>query len=123
MIIIRRFLYFLEQTGVEEASSITSGNVLDFVRREAPNHKGSMPRLLRTLRNFVCFLRTRGIADLDADRFLGTAGRSRQKAPPCFTDNELRYVFSQIDRTIDKGRRNFAIFHISSCHKDRDAGF
>lgn len=110
MIIIRQFLYFLEQTGVEEASSITSGNVLDFVRREAPNHKGSMPRLLRTLRNFVCFLRTRGIVDLDADRFLGTAGRSRQKALPCFTDDELQSVFSQIDRTTDKGRRDYAIF-------------
>lgn len=110
MIIIRQFLYFMEQTGVEEASSITSGHVLDFVRREAPNHKGSMPRLLRTMRNFVCFLRTRGIVDLDADRFLGTAGRSRQKALPCFTDDELQAVFSQIDRTTDKGRRDFAIF-------------
>lgn len=110
MIIIRQFLCFLEQAGVPDALSITSGNVLDFVRQEAPNHKGSMPKFLRTLRNFVRFLRAKGIVDLDADRFLGTAGRCRQKVLPCFTDDELRSVFSQIDRTTDKGRRDYAIF-------------
>lgn len=109
MIIVRQFLYFLEQAGVSNALFITSGNVLDFVRQEAPNHRGSMPRLLRTLRNFVCFLREKGIVDLDADRFLGTAGRCRKKVLPCFTDDELRSVFSQIDRTTDKGRRDYAI--------------
>lgn len=110
MIIIRQFLYFLEQTGVEDAHSIVSENVLDFVCQEAPNHKGSMPRLLRTLRNFVQFLRDKGIVDLDADRFLGTAGRCRQKALPCFSDEELRLIFSKIDRSTDKGRRDYAIF-------------
>ena len=83
---------------------------MDFVRQEAAHHKGSMPRLLRTLRNFVCFLRARGIVDLDADRFLSTAGKCRQKVLPCFTDDELQAVFSQIDRTTDKGRRDYAIF-------------
>lgn len=110
MIIVRQFLYFLEQAGVPDALSITSEKVLDFVRQEAPNHRGSMPRLLRTMRNFVCFLRSKGIVDLDADRFLGTAGKCRQKALPCFTDDELRSIFSQIDRTTDKGRRDYAIF-------------
>ena len=110
MIIIRQFLYFLEQAGVEDAHSMVSENVLDFVRQEAPNHKGSMPRLLRTLRNFVQFLRDKGIVDLDADRFLGTAGRCRQKALPCFTDEELQLIFSKIDRSTDKGRRDYAIF-------------
>lgn len=110
MIIVRQFLYFLEQDGVLDASSITSENVLDFVRREAANHRGSMPRLLRVMRNFVCFLRNRGIVNLDADRFLGTAGRCRQKALPCFTDNELKAIFSQMDRTTDKGRRDYAVF-------------
>lgn len=110
IIIIRQFLYFLEQAGVMDAFSITSENVLDFVRQETVNHKGSMSRLLRTMRNFVCFLREKGIVDLDADRFLGTAGRCRQKALPCFTDDELRSVFSQIDRTTDKGRRDYAVF-------------
>ena len=110
MIIVRQFLYFLEQTGVWDVPSITSENILDFVRQEAANHKGSMPRLLRVMRNFVCFLRDRGIADLNADRFLGTAGRCRQKVLPCFMDNELQAVFSQIDRTTDKGRRDYAVF-------------
>lgn len=110
MIIVRQFLYFLEQAGVWDVPSITSENILDFVRQEAEYHKGSMPRLLRVMRNFVCFLRDRGFADLDADRFLGTAGRCRQKVLPCFTDNELQAVFSQIDRTTDKGRRDYAVF-------------
>lgn len=110
MIIIRQFLYFLEQTRVLDASSITSKHVLDFVRREAENHKGSMPTLLRAIRTFVCFLRNQGIVNLDTDRFLKTSGRCRQKALPCFTDHELQVVFAQIDRTTDKGRRDYAVF-------------
>lgn len=110
IIIVRQFLYFLEQAGVGNISSATTENVLNFVRQEAPNHKGSMPRLLRTLRNFVCFLRTRKIVVLDADRFLSTAGRCRQKALPCFTDDELHTIFAQIDRTTDQGRRDYAVF-------------
>lgn len=110
IIIVRQFLHFLEQAGVVDVFSSTTENVLDFVRQEAPNHKGSMPRLLRTLRNFVCFLRAKGIVDLDANRFLSTAGRCRQKTLPCFTDDELQAIFSQIDRTTDQGRRDYAIF-------------
>lgn len=110
IIIVRQFLYFLEQAGVDDISSATTENVLNFVRQEAPNHKGSMPRLLRALRNFVCFLRTRNIVVLDADRFLSTAGRCRQKALPCFTDDELYTIFLQIDRTTDQGRRDYAVF-------------
>lgn len=110
MVIIRQFLYFIEQSGTVDAALITTGNILDFIRREAPNHKGSMSKLLRTLRKFVCFLRREGIVDIDADRFLTTAGRYRQKALPCFSNEELRRIFAQIDRATDKGRRDYAVF-------------
>lgn len=110
MVIIRQFLYFLEQSGTTAAACITTENVLDFIRRESPNHRGSMAKLLRTIRKFVSFLRKKKIADIDADRFLISAGRSRQKALPCFSNEELRSIFAQIDRSTDKGRRDYAIF-------------
>lgn len=113
MVIVRQFLYFLEQSGTTDAACITTENILDFVRQEAPNHKSSMAKLLRTMKKFVCFLRSKGIVYLDADRFLGNAGRCRQKTLPCFTDDELRLIFKQIDRSTDKGRRDYAIFLIS----------
>lgn len=111
--IVRQFLYFLEQSGTTDAACITTENILDFVRQEAPNHKSSMAKLLRTMKKLVCFLRSKSIAELDADRFLQNAGRCRQKALPCFTDDELRLIFKQIDRSTDKGRRDYAIFLIS----------
>lgn len=110
MVIIRQFLYFLEQSGKTDASCIAAGDVLDFIRREAPNHKSSMAKLLRTVRKFVCFLRRENITDIDADRFLTAAGRRRQKALPCFSEGELRDIFAQIDRSTDKGRRDYAVF-------------
>lgn len=113
MVIVRQFLHFLEQSGTTDAARITTKNVLDFVRQEAPNHKGSMAKLLRTMRKFVRFLRSKGIVDLDADRFLENAGRCRQKALPCFTDDELLLIFNQIDRSTDMGRRDYAIFLVS----------
>ena len=114
MVIIRQFLAFLEHAGIVHQHSITSGHVLDFVRRKAPDYKGTMPTLLRSMRNFVRFLRERGTAGLDADRFLCTAGRCRQKALPCFTDDELRAVFARIDRTTAVGRRDYAIFLLAT---------
>ncbi len=108
--IIRQFLYFLEQEGVTDASFIADNHVLNFIRNEAPNHKASMGKLLRTISKFIKFLRTEKIAHLDADKFLTTAGRCRQKALPCFTDEELRNIFAQIDRSCDKGKRDYAIF-------------
>jgi len=110
IVIIRQFLYFEENRGKLEASEITSSDVLDFVRQEASNHKGSMDRLLRTLRKFICYLRDENIADIDADRYLTKAGYKRKKALPCFDDDELKAIFSQIDRTTAKGRRDYAIF-------------
>ena len=110
MVIVRQFLYFLEQSGKTDAASIVTEDVLDFIRQEAPNHKASMAKLLRTIRKLVCFLRSEGITDLDADRFLTTAGRYRRKALPCFNDGELRAIFAQIDRSTDKGRRDYAVF-------------
>ena len=113
MVIVRQFLYFLEQSGTTDATCITTENILSFVRQEAPNHKSSMAKLLRTMKKFVCFLRSKSIVELDADRFLEKAGRCRQKVLPCFTDDEIRLIFQQIDRSTDKGRRDYAIFLIS----------
>ncbi len=110
MVIIRQFLYFLEQSGTTDAACITTADVLDFIRQEAPNHKGSMAKLLRTTRKFVCFLRRENITDIDADRFLTAAGRHRQKVLPCFSNEELQSIFAQIDRSTDKGRRDYAVF-------------
>lgn len=110
MVIIRQFLYFLEQSGTTDAACITTTVVLDFIRQEAPNHKASMAKLLRTIRKFVCFLRKEDITDIDADRFLTAAGRCRQKALPCFSNEELQGIFAQIDRSTDKGRRDYAVF-------------
>lgn len=111
--IIRQLLYFLEKSGITDAGSITAEMILDFVRQKAPNHKSSMSKLLRTVRKFVCFLRSEHIVELDVDRFLKNAGRRRQKMLPSFTDDEIRRIFEQIDRSSDKGRRDYAVFLIS----------
>ena len=84
--------------------------MLDFVRQEAPNHKGSMDKLLRTLRKFIFYLREEKIADIDAEKYLTKAGYRRRKALPCFSDEELQAIFSQIDRSTDQGRRDYAVF-------------
>lgn len=109
----RQFLFFLEQTGVTCVVSVTTEDVLDFVRHMAPKRQASMSELLRTVRKFCGFLRSKNIVDLDAERFLMTAGRCRQKVLPCFTDDELKAIFSQIDCMSDKGRRDYAIFLLS----------
>lgn len=110
IVITRQFMYFLEQRGIFVAKEISINDVLDFIKQEAPNHKQSMPKLLRTIRKLVCYLCKEGLADINTDLLFDKAGRCRQKALPCFTDEEIRCIFAQIDRTSDIGKRDYAIF-------------
>lgn len=108
--ITRQFLYFLEKERVTDPSCIKNSHILKFICQESPNHKASMGKLLRTIKKFIEFLRTEKIVILDADKFLTTVGKCRQKTLPCFSDEELRDIFAQIDRSSDKGKRDYAIF-------------
>ena len=108
--IVRQFFYAMEQSGVPEARLITDRHVLDFVRTTAPFHKSSMSKQIRTMRKLVCFFREESVVNLTADRFLTKAGRCRQKSLPCFTDEELQAIFAKINRSTDKGRRDYAVF-------------
>lgn len=108
--IIRQFLNYLEASGKHEAALIEDKDVLDFVRQKSKTCRQSMSKLIRTMRKFVCFLRDEDIVNLTADRFLTEAGRCRQKSLPCFTMEEILGIFSAIDRSTDKGRRDYAIF-------------
>lgn len=113
IVIIRQFLHYLERDGICHLSDMKTEHVLCFIRGDAPNHKGSMGKLLRTVKKFVRYLRKEGIVDVDADKFLTVPARYRQKVLPCFTESEIKAIFSEIDRSSDKGRRDYAIFLIA----------
>lgn len=108
--IVQHFLNDYESSGVYDVSCLTDEVILGFVRKEAPHNKQSIAKLVRTMRKFVAFLREKDIVDLTADRFLTETGRCRTKSLPCFTEEEVNAIFSVIDRSTDKGRRDYAIF-------------
>lgn len=110
IVILRQFFCFLEDSGVRSIREISTDDVLEFVRLESPRHKGSMSKLIRTMRKFVVYLRDCGIRDIDADRFLTKAAKCRRKVLPCFTEDEVNRIFAQIDRNSVMGRRDYAVF-------------
>ena len=111
--ITRQFLCYLESKGIERISDITTDHVLDFVKQESPNHKASMGKLLNTMKKLVVYLREENIVDVNADRYLNSAPKRRQKVLPCFTDEEIELLFSHIDRSSVQGKRDYAVFLIA----------
>lgn len=109
-VIVRKFLYFLEQNEIYSLSDMATKDVLSFVSEESSNHKASMGSLLRATKKFIHYLCMVNITDVDVDKFLTVPIKSRQKALPCFTNEEILAIFSEIDRSSDKGRRDYAVF-------------
>lgn len=108
--IVCQFLNYVECLGIKSVGEITNEDVFAFIRQEAPRHKQTMSSLIRSVRKFIVFLRNKNLINLTADRFLTEAGRRREKSLPCFSDEDLQLIFRSIDRTTDKGRRNYAVF-------------
>lgn len=110
IVIVRQFLCYLEDAGIHSFRELSSKDVIEFVSLESPRHKGSMDKLIRTMRKFVVYLRVHGIRDIDADRFLTKTAKCRRKILPCFTQDEISKIFAQIDRNSVTGKRDYAIF-------------
>lgn len=113
LVISRQFLIYVEKHDEVEASNISVDTALNFIRQEAPNHPNSRAKLIRSVRKFTSFLCERNLACIDIQRLPIKAGKSRQKALPCFTNEEIDLIFAQIDRSTIYGKRNFAIFLIA----------
>lgn len=111
--IIRQFLVFIEQKGMQNFNKLTSENVKDFIAKETPNHKASISMLTGATRKFLSYLVETGLASINAEWTLINPAPRHRKLLPCFSDKEAEAIFDSVDRTTPIGKRDYAILMIA----------
>lgn len=110
--IIKQFLVFIEQNGLQNFNMLTSENVKDFIANAAPNNKACMSTVVGAIKKFLSYLAEADLTCVNTECLISPAPRHR-KLLPCFTDNELDTILDSVDRTTPVGKRDYAIIMLS----------
>lgn len=102
------FLSFLEKNGHANLSRITLKDVSDFIPAIAPNFPRSMETLLKVLRRFGRFLNEKKLSPIDITSALICIPAPRRKLQPAFTREEAEKILAVIDRSTQRGKRDYA---------------
>jgi integrase len=73
-----------------------------------------MGNVLLSMRLFFKYLNENRISDLKAEMVLQKPARPRKKVLPCFSREEVEYIFSQINKNTAEGKRDYAILYLAS---------
>ena len=111
--IIRQFLVFIEQNGVQNFNKLTSADVKDFIESAAPNNKSSMSMLTGAMKKFLSYLTDNGLTSINTEWNLINPAHRHQKLLPCFSDKEMDAILDSVDRTTAIGKRDYAIIIIA----------
>lgn len=111
--IIRQFLIFIEQNGMQSFNGLTSKNVKEFVENAAINYKASISTLMVSIRKFLSYLADTGLASISPEWNLFNPAPRHRKLLPCFTDTEIDSILNHMDRTTPIGKRDYAIIMLA----------
>lgn len=111
--LITRFLIFLESRKIYKISNVEITHVKDFVIDLAPRHKSNMINLTWPLKKFFSFLNIQKYSDLNVTNILANPVPKRKKVLPCFSKEELKSLFSNIDTSTSLGKRDYAIMKLA----------
>jgi len=113
--VVRKYLYHLEQLGHVTLESVTIDEVRDFILDTAMDVKASsLHNILLYLKHFHIFLKeTETLAPDCVDLFSYKVYRD-MPVQSYVTDEELNKIFSVIDCSTVRGKRDYAIIQLSA---------
>ena len=111
--VIRQFLLFLGDNGVNDISLVTQENVNGFLAASVPKHKSSIANLMRPITKFLEFLCDIGVLAKNLGQHLINPASRRRKLLPCFTDKEVSDILAAVDRSSHIGKRDYAIIRLA----------
>ena len=107
--IVRKYLTYLNATGVSEISSVNIGDIRKFIIDVSPEHRGSMDYVVLALRKFHSFLREHYLLEIKYEAALFVPRVRDRRVLPCINQNEIDQVLEQIDVSSAMGKRDYAI--------------
>lgn len=110
---IRKFLFFLVESGCTEISALDISHVRGFISRESPKHVSNKINLTWPVKKFLHYLRDNALTDINADLFLANPVPARRKVLPCLEDSEIQAIFDEFDLGSPRGKRDYAIMQLA----------
>lgn len=112
--IIRRFVRFISDKGLADLSAVTPIQVRDFMLNISFDRPKSMDDVVDALRKFFRYLHERKEINSSLHMIL-TAPRSRDhRVKPCMKTDEVSQMLLKIDRTVPRGKRDFAVLTLAA---------
>lgn len=111
---ILQFLYHMEHAGHRDFSTISPGDVKDYLLVAAEKNKGGMSNVLYALRIFLDYLKSNSIVSKDFRLVLNKPARRKKRVLPCFTREEVEAILGQIDTNTKQGKRDYAILLLAA---------
>lgn len=112
--IIRRFIRFIKEQEVSALSSITPDMVRAFMLHISSDRPKSMDDVIDALRKFFQYLNEQINFDSPFWTLLAAPRSRNRKVKPCMNADEFCQLLKKIDRTSNKGKRDFAILAIAA---------
>jgi len=111
--IIRRYFAFLQDINKQ---NITNVQLIDLKRFiiETTKWYGSKKQLISILRSFHKFAHEQNLITFKYENALYTPASPHKKVLPCFSQQELNYLFSSIDIETPDGKRDYAILRLAA---------
>lgn len=108
-IVLRHFFCWIREQGLSPEG--TSDSVLmDFIINVIPNtNSGSIGRTMRALRYLSAYFRTNNIGNIQHDISFLQVRTNREGIVKPFSREEIKKVLSAVDRSTDRGKRDYAI--------------
>lgn len=107
---IRRFLKYLETSGLRDINGLTADILRSYVIQEAPKHKGNYINFTWPLRKFLAFVEGCGVEiPVTADILLANPAPPHEKVLPAFDDDETAALIGSIDTDTNQGKRDYAV--------------
>ena len=111
---VRRFMYFLEQSGHYSFRCISDQHVRKFLLAMSERlASGSLKNMMCYLREFSKFVAQKGYSNFDMTALFSVKIRRESKIYPVISDKELELILKQVDTKTDMGKRDMAMLMLA----------
>ena len=112
---IERFFIYLEESSIQEISSVTVQHVYDYLNETKYFAVSTKEMLLYTLRDFFISLSGIGLCDKSLGALFPQISTHAESAiPSSFTPKEVRTILLSVDRSTAIGKRDYAVLLLAS---------
>jgi integrase len=113
--IVERYFLFLSEHGHNIIEDISLADIRCFIVEISTCRPKSMDDVVTVLKKLHTYLREKILLNICFEAVLFAPRARDKRVLPCFTSEEIKLVFEQIDTETPNGKRDYAIIQLGIC--------